>query len=187
MLALPEGRATLPSLRMGMPEQNVKLDPTPEPEQVDADSYRGTSMNQISLVVATSPRARGDAARRGKLLSRVTLAYNTVEGIAATATGILAGSIALIGFGIDSVIEVVSSVASLFRLHRDADEPLRLPLGHRPGLFVTEHDARVVVGGPGCGSRHGADHREGRGGGRARRDAVRRLLLRKPAFLRLPE
>ncbi|MDB4917901.1 MAG: integral rane protein [Gemmatimonadetes bacterium] len=60
-------------------------------------------------------------ARRGELLSRLTLAYNTCEGIAAIVAGILAGSIALVGFGIDSAIEVISSVASLWRLHHDAN------------------------------------------------------------------
>ncbi len=64
---------------------------------------------------------RAVVARRGTMLSRVTLAYNTAEGVLAIGAGVLAGSIALVGFGIDSVIEVASSIASLFRLHRDAD------------------------------------------------------------------
>lgn len=64
-------------------------------------------------------------ARRGKLLSRITLAYNTGEGLASIVAGTLAGSIALVGFGIDSVIEVISSTASLWRLHSDHDEARR--------------------------------------------------------------
>jgi hypothetical protein len=44
-----------------------------------------------------------------------------MEGIVAIDGGVMAGSIALIGFGLDSVIEVTSSLASLFRLHHDAD------------------------------------------------------------------
>jgi divalent metal cation (Fe/Co/Zn/Cd) transporter len=55
------------------------------------------------------------------VLSRITLAYNAIEGILSIGAGLLAGSIALVGFGVDSVIEVASSVASLFRLRRDAD------------------------------------------------------------------
>ena len=69
---------------------------------------------------------RAQAARRGLLLSRVTLAYNIGEGIAALVVGVLAGSVALVGFGIDSVIEVISSVASLWRLRNDADPVRRL-------------------------------------------------------------
>jgi divalent metal cation (Fe/Co/Zn/Cd) transporter len=76
--------------------------------------------------IATSVEQRAEAARRGKLLSRITLVYNALEGIVAIGAGMLAGSVALVGFGADSVIEVTSSVASLFRLHRDADPTRRL-------------------------------------------------------------
>ncbi|MEO6876863.1 MAG: cation transporter [Gemmatimonadaceae bacterium] len=68
---------------------------------------------------------RATFVNRGKLLSRVTLAYNSAEGVAAIVTGALAGSVALMGFGIDSVIEVVSSVAALRRLGADADAEQR--------------------------------------------------------------
>ena len=64
---------------------------------------------------------RESLVRRGQLYSRITLGYNALEGILAIGAGVMAGSIALVGFGADSVIEVTSSVASLFRLHRDAD------------------------------------------------------------------
>jgi divalent metal cation (Fe/Co/Zn/Cd) transporter len=62
---------------------------------------------------------------RGKLLSRATLAYNSAEGVAAIVTGALAGSVALMGFGVDSIIEVVSSAAALRRLGADADAEQR--------------------------------------------------------------
>ncbi len=55
------------------------------------------------------------------MLSRLTLGYNAIEGVVAIGAGVMAGSIALVGFGVDSVIEVTSSLASLFRLHHDAD------------------------------------------------------------------
>ena len=64
---------------------------------------------------------RASLVRRGQSLSRITLGYNTAEGLAAIITGVLAGSIALVGFGIDSVIEVISSAAALWRLRSDAD------------------------------------------------------------------
>ncbi len=66
-------------------------------------------------------QSRQALVRRGQLLSRATLAYNTFEGLASVIIGAMAGSIALVGFGIDSVIEVISSVAALWRLHDDAD------------------------------------------------------------------
>ncbi|MEO8562327.1 MAG: cation transporter [bacterium] len=71
--------------------------------------------------VFISVEERAVAARRGTWLSRITLAYNAAEGILSIGAGVLAGSIALVGFGADSVIEVASSLASLFRLHQDAD------------------------------------------------------------------
>ncbi len=54
-----------------------------------------------------------------------TIAWNSIEGAAALIAGILAGSSALVGFGLDSVIEVVSGAALLWRLRRDFDRPRR--------------------------------------------------------------
>ena len=68
---------------------------------------------------------RAALVRRGQWFSRVTLLYNTGEGIAAIVTGLMAGSVALVGFGIDSVIEVISSGAALWRLRSDVDEARR--------------------------------------------------------------
>ncbi len=64
---------------------------------------------------------RAAVVRRGRTLSRITLGYNTLEGFAAVIAGAMAGSVSLIGFGIDSLIEVTSSVASLWRLRADHD------------------------------------------------------------------
>jgi divalent metal cation (Fe/Co/Zn/Cd) transporter len=55
------------------------------------------------------------AARRAKLLSWVSLVWMSLEGGIAITAGILAGSIALIGFGIDSAIEGVASVVIIWR------------------------------------------------------------------------
>ena len=68
---------------------------------------------------------RGALARRGRRLEYVTIAWNMLEALAALISGLLAGSIALVGFGLDSVIEVVSGTALLWRLRQDADERRR--------------------------------------------------------------
>jgi divalent metal cation (Fe/Co/Zn/Cd) transporter len=60
--------------------------------------------------------------RRGLTLNYVTLSYNSLEGLIAIGAGVVAGSIALVGFGLDSLIEVSASVAALWRLYRDRDE-----------------------------------------------------------------
>ena len=63
--------------------------------------------------------------RRGKLLEYATIGYNSLEGIIAIAAGLLAGSVALVGFGFDSVIEVISGATLLWRLYADVDEERR--------------------------------------------------------------
>lgn len=65
--------------------------------------------------------ARQLTVRRGILLSYATIGYNSFEAIGSLVAGIVAGSVALIGFGIDSVIEVIASIAAQLRLRADAD------------------------------------------------------------------
>ena len=59
--------------------------------------------------------------RRGKYVEYFTIAWNSVEGLVAVVAGALAGSISLVGFGIDSFIEVVSGSVLLWRMSVDAD------------------------------------------------------------------
>ena len=66
--------------------------------------------------------SRESAVRRGITLSYVTILYNSLEAIGSLIAGVLAGSISLVGFGVDSVIEVSSSVAAQWRLRTDANE-----------------------------------------------------------------
>src|SRR5689334_6542395 len=60
-------------------------------------------------------------ALRGKRLEYFTIAWNTLEGLVAVVAGTLAGSISLLGFGIDSFIEVTSGTVLLWRMSVDAD------------------------------------------------------------------
>jgi divalent metal cation (Fe/Co/Zn/Cd) transporter len=57
--------------------------------------------------------------RRGIALEGVTIGYNALEGIVAIAAGLVAGSVALTGFGIDSVIEVTSGALLWWRLRAE--------------------------------------------------------------------
>lgn len=59
--------------------------------------------------------------RRGLRLNYLTIGYNALESVVAIAAGFLAGSVALVAFGIDSVIEVTSSAAAQWRLRIDLD------------------------------------------------------------------
>ena len=58
--------------------------------------------------------------RLSQRLNYATIAYNSVEGILSVVAGLLAGSIALVGFGIDSLIELAAGAAALWRLSADA-------------------------------------------------------------------
>lgn len=87
----------------------------------------------MSTVRVPAGRVRPDAstverlARRARLLSWLSLAWMTVEGAVAITAGIVAGSIALVGFGLDSAIEGFASVVIIWRftghrIHSDAAE-----------------------------------------------------------------
>jgi cation diffusion facilitator family transporter len=69
--------------------------------------------------------ARERMQRRGVRLEWFTVAWNVAEALVAIAAGVAAGSIALIGFGVDSGIEVVAASALLWRFRQakaDASE-----------------------------------------------------------------
>jgi len=80
-------------------------------------------MSQHVFEIASEGRAQ--SVRRGVRLEYFTVAYNSLEGLIAVAAGFAAGSIALVGFGFDSLIEVTSGAALLWRLHADVDESRR--------------------------------------------------------------
>ena len=63
--------------------------------------------------------------QRGRHLEYFTVAWNLVEGALGVVLGAIAGSISLIGFGLDSFIEVVSGTALLWRMAVDADAQRR--------------------------------------------------------------
>ena len=66
-------------------------------------------------VATISPERYRELARRVKLLSWLSLGAMSVEGIVAIVAGIMAGSIALVGFGLDSAIEGFASVIIIWR------------------------------------------------------------------------
>src|SRR6478672_733247 len=73
-------------------------------------------------VLETTRRA---ATQRGKRLEYFTIAWNSLEGFVAVIAGAIAGSISLVGFGIDSFIEVTSGATLLWRMSVDANQHTR--------------------------------------------------------------
>ena len=86
----------------------------------------------MSSVIEDTAVVRAGNVRRGRLLEYFTLAWNLLEAAIAIFSGIIAGSISLVGFGIDSVIECLSGGVLLWRLregeHGDSRERLALKL-----------------------------------------------------------
>jgi divalent metal cation (Fe/Co/Zn/Cd) transporter len=67
---------------------------------------------------------RSEQLHRGMVLEHLTITWNLVEGLVAVGAGVFSGSIALLGFGIDSFIETSSGAVLLWRLraeHRGGD------------------------------------------------------------------
>jgi len=85
-------------------------------------------MTPVELPVLPAPAAAtagldrdayAGVARRVRLLSWLSLAWMTVEGAVAITAGVIASSIALVGFGLDSVIEGVASLIIIWRFTGD--------------------------------------------------------------------
>jgi len=63
--------------------------------------------------------------RHARKLEYFTIAWNSFEGFISIVAGVMAGSVSLIGFGLDSLIEVTSGAALLWRLHHDLNRSRR--------------------------------------------------------------
>jgi len=70
---------------------------------------------------------------RGRRLEYLTIAWNSFEAVVALVAGLIAGSVALVGFGLDSVIETMSAAILLWRFWADED------VARREGAERTAH------------------------------------------------
>jgi divalent metal cation (Fe/Co/Zn/Cd) transporter len=71
------------------------------------------------------PLSRADRKRlgqRAQLLAAASVFYNVVEAVIAIGAGLVAGSVALVGFGLDSVVEVSSGLIILWQFRHDLPE-----------------------------------------------------------------
>jgi len=76
------------------------------------------------VATARTPN-RSELVLRGQRLEYFTVAWNSLEAPVSIVAGLIAGSVSLVSFGLDSVIEVVSGAASLWRLHHDTNASRR--------------------------------------------------------------
>ncbi len=87
----------------------------------------------MTSVQPQTAAARRGAVRRSRQLIRLTIGWNVAEGVIAVVAGYVAGSVSLVGFGLDSGIEVSAAVILSWRLGKE----------NRPGCMA-EIDRRAT-------------------------------------------
>jgi divalent metal cation (Fe/Co/Zn/Cd) transporter len=98
--------------------------PLPDHDHGDADGAdhdgRGCGGGeQVAATVRPAPGERAAAVARARRLNQISLAWNVAEGVVAVIAGVAAGSVSLVGFGIDSGIEVSAALILAWRLHQE--------------------------------------------------------------------
>ncbi len=100
-----------------------------------------TSCGKAACPAAT-PDLRPELVSRALGLEYLTVGWNLVEGIVAVVAALVAGSVAILGFGIDSFVECASALVMIWRLRAERDPRV---CGER--LEAVEHRARRLVAG----------------------------------------
>ena len=88
-------------------------------------SYTYAMVEAVQVSAAHSTGHREVLVARGRRLEYLTIGWNTFEALVALASGVVAGSVALMGFGLDSGLETASAVILLWRLRADKDPTRR--------------------------------------------------------------
>jgi divalent metal cation (Fe/Co/Zn/Cd) transporter len=103
-----------------------------------------------AVVTAAERRRLG---RRARLLAAASVSYNVVEAVVAVSAGVVAGSVALIGFGLDSVVEVSSGLVILWQFRHRLPETRERQALRLIALsffvlaaYVTMESVRALVG-----------------------------------------
>jgi divalent metal cation (Fe/Co/Zn/Cd) transporter len=107
-----------------------------------------------AVAPALSPAERRRLGRRAQLLAGVSVGYNLVEALVALTAGAVAGSIALIGFGLDSLVEMSSGLVILWQFRHAVPESRERLALRLIGVsffalagYVTVESVRNLVGG----------------------------------------
>jgi len=101
-----------------------------------------------------SAAERAAYGRRAQVLAGISVAYNMIEAVIAITAGLVAGSVALVGFGLDSIVEVSSGMIILWQFRHKLPESrektaLRLMAFSFFGLaaYVSFESIRALVSG----------------------------------------
>jgi divalent metal cation (Fe/Co/Zn/Cd) transporter len=105
-------------------------------------------------VAALTPRRRALLRRRSLHLAYATAGYNLVEGVVAVAAGAVASSTALVGFGVDSFLEVSSALVVIWQFRSRVPEARERPALRLIAVsflalaaWITVDAARSLLGG----------------------------------------
>jgi len=96
----------------------------PLPDQRPAHDHAGHAeggcgSEPTAVTIRLAPGEREAAVARARWLNRFSLTWNVAEMFVALIAGVAAGSVSLVGFGIDSAIEVSAAVILAWRLHQE--------------------------------------------------------------------
>jgi divalent metal cation (Fe/Co/Zn/Cd) transporter len=107
---------------------------------------------KVPVVLDALTRAR--LGRRAQLLAAASVAYNAVEALVSIAAGAAASSIALVGFGLDSVVEMSSGVVILWQFRHPLPEARERRALRLIGMsffalaaYVSVESVRALLGG----------------------------------------
>lgn len=75
-----------------------------------------------TITLGPSPTERARLGRRAQLLAAASVSYNLIEAAIAITAGTIAGSVALVGFGLDSIVEVFSGLVILWQFRHAMPE-----------------------------------------------------------------
>ena len=87
------------------------------PNSDDAPTFTETG-----VITGPALERRAQLGRRAQLLAGASVAYNVFEAVIAVTAGVVAGSVALVGFGLDSVVEVSSGLVILWQFRHPLPE-----------------------------------------------------------------
>ncbi|CAN5545172.1 cation transporter [soil metagenome] len=100
------------------------------------------------------PTRRQQLGRRAELLAAASVSYNLIEAIVAITAGVVAGSTALVGFGLDSIVEVSSGLIILWQFRHPLPESRERRALRRMALsffalaaYVTVESLRALLSG----------------------------------------
>ncbi len=99
----------------------------------------------VTLPTPPTPEARQAAVRRSRSLNRLTIGWNLVEGLIAVVAGAVAGSVSLIGFGLDSGIEVSAALILAWRLSKERRNTCMADFDHRATRLIALSFAALAV------------------------------------------